>query len=114
MSVENLYEVLAIYTALTTAFVILLGILTLLFFRRDKHFALAICFGEVAAYVAVSQYGQAPLSKAVLSIGGFEAQVDVTRSDAPASFEAVLVIGLAGLISALMMYLRTHDRMRNG
>lgn len=110
MSIADLPTLLAYYTIFTTVAAICIVVLTLIILRRDKHFALALSFCEVAIYVAVSTFGQSPLSKAALAVGGIRAELDLAPNAEPPYYEAALVILFAGILSVIMMALRTWDK----
>lgn len=110
MNVEGLYQLLAYYTICTTVAVVVIVWLTLILLRKDKHFALALSFAEVAMYVAVSTFGQSPLSRAAVALGGIRTEVELTNGAHPPYYESVLVIFLAGTLSIAMMALRTWDK----
>lgn len=107
---NNLSEILTYYVLITTAIMLLFVVLTLLLMKRDKHYALALAFSEVCMYVALSTFGQAPLSKAVVSVGGLEASIGVENGSEPPYLAAVAVIFLSGLLAVSMMALRTWDK----
>jgi len=104
-------ELLSYYVLLTTAILIVFIFLTLILLRRDKHFALALTFSEICMYIAVSTFGQAPLSQAVLSIGDVQASVDVGGDIEPPYLAATSVIMFCGVLAVVMMALRTWDKV---
>jgi hypothetical protein len=108
--VDTLSEILTYYVLITTAVMLLFVVLTVILMKRDKHYAIALAFSEVSMYVALSTFGQAPLSSAVVSIGGLETSVDLGRGPEPPFLAAVAVIFLSGLLAVSMMALRTWDK----
>ena len=106
---EALYQLLGLYVVATSLLLAAFAFATIYILRRDKHFALALVFGEIAMYAAISTFGQAPLSGLALSMEAFEAVIDVQRAE-PSHWAAFLVIVFAGLLSAGMMALRTWDK----
>lgn len=107
---HNLIAVLGYYVAATTILLVVVALVTIVLLRKDKFFALALTFAEIAGFVAVSTFGQGPLAKIALAIGEFEAEISATSGTEPPYWAALAVIFLSGLFVIGVMGLRTWDK----
>jgi hypothetical protein len=107
---DALLKLLGVYVLATTVVAIVAVVVTLILLKRDKYFALAVTFSEIAIFVAATTFGQSPLSGAVLAIGGLEASIDIQRADDLPHGISVIVIGMCLCASLGMMALRVWDK----